>query len=68
MCVSLVVALSVSSGEHRQRSRSDAVFKDMTTDCEQVLMSDLNPQPVSCVTEADESSFQLHQTGVLTAT
>ena len=43
-------------------------FKDVTTDCEQVLMLALSQKPVSIAITADQSSFQLLKTGVLTTT
>ena len=42
-------------------------FKDAASDREQALMSALGQQPVSSATEADQSSFQLYNRCVITA-
>ena len=42
-------------------------YKDVSTVGEQALMSAVARQPVSTAIEADESSFQLYMSGVLTA-
>jgi len=42
-------------------------YTDVSTDSEQALMSAVAQQPVSIAIEADQSSFQLYSSGVLTA-
>jgi len=42
-------------------------YKDVTTNSDSALMSALNIGPVSVAIEADQSSFQLYKSGVLTA-
>merc|ERR1711955_78431 len=47
--------------------RSVTGYKDVSTDSEQALMSAVAQQPVSIAIEADQASFQLYSSGVLTA-
>jgi len=42
-------------------------YTDVATNSESALMSALNKQPVSVAIEADQSTFQLYKSGVLTA-